>query len=143
MKYLCVVFKDIFLNSAKIHKCVQGMRLNNVRIQNGKNFCISCPLDDGKKIQYRHVVIFYTEKLGGGKQSKEAPLNAASQHHQTTTLCTVMVPQALSLFSKMTSTVFSVHRHMLLRVTTIIRLALSYSPVHLCPCAGNQSQVVF
>lgn len=73
-------------------KYIQGTRVNYVGIQKSKNSCISYPLDDGKKIQYRNTVIFCTEKLGGGKQSKKAPLNAASQRRQTTTFCTAMVP---------------------------------------------------
>jgi hypothetical protein len=64
-------------------KYVQGMRIIYEGIQKSTNSCTSCPLDDGKKIQYRNVVTFYTEKLGGEKQSKKAPLNAASQHRLT------------------------------------------------------------
>ena len=48
-------------------KYIYGMRVNYVGIQKSKNSCISCPLDDGKKVHYRNAVIFYTEKLGGGK----------------------------------------------------------------------------
>jgi hypothetical protein len=73
-------------------KYIQGMKVHYVGIQQSKNSCISYPLDDGKKIQYGNAVIFYTEKLGGGKKSKSAPLSAASQHRQTTTFCTAMVP---------------------------------------------------
>jgi hypothetical protein len=63
------------------------MRVNYVRIQKSKNSCISWPLDEGKKIQYRNAVIFYTEKNRGREPVQESSLNLLKptgdvMHHQ-------------------------------------------------------------
>jgi hypothetical protein len=91
-------------------KYVQGMRINYVRIQKSKNSCISCPLDDGKKTQYRNAVIFYTEKLGGEKQSKKAPLNAASQHRNGSVGPILCFPKWQLQYSQFTATCYYVHQ---------------------------------
>jgi len=50
------------------------MTVSYVRIQKSKNSCISCPLDDGKKIQYRKAVIFYTKKTRRRETVQESSL---------------------------------------------------------------------